>query len=33
MFKDLSMRIFLFHLVAYVAVTALSAAVNLWLTP
>ncbi len=33
MFKDLSMRIFLFHLVAYVAVTALSAAVNLGLTP
>jgi cyanate permease len=33
MFKDPSMRIFLFHLVAFFAVTALSAAVNLWLTP
>ena len=33
MFKDLSMRIFLGHLLAYVAVTALSAVVNLWLTP
>ena len=33
MFKDLSMRIFLGHLVAYVVVTALCAAVNLYLTP
>jgi hypothetical protein len=33
MFKDLSMRIFLGHLVAYVVVTALCAAVNLWLSP
>ncbi len=33
MFKDLSMRIFLGHLVAYVAVTLICAAVNLWLTP
>ncbi len=33
MFKDLSMRIFLGHLVAYLVVTALCAAVNLWLTP
>ena len=33
MFKDLSMRIFLGHLVAYVAVTAICAGVNLWLTP
>ena len=33
MFNDLSMRIFLGHLVAYVAVTAISAGVNLWLTP
>ena len=32
-FKDLSMRIFLGHLVAYVAVTLICAAVNLWLTP
>ena len=31
--KDLSMRIFLGHLVAYVAVTLICAAVNLWLTP
>ncbi len=33
MFKDLSMRIFLGHLVAYVVVTAICAGVNLWLTP
>jgi 2TM domain-containing protein len=33
MFKDLSMRIFLGHLVAFVAVTLICAAVNLWLTP
>ena len=33
MFKNLSMRIFLGHLVAYVAVTLICAAVNLWLTP
>ena len=32
MFKDLSMR-FLGHLMAYVAVTLICAAVNLWLTP
>jgi hypothetical protein len=33
MFKDLSMHIFLGHLAAYVAVTLICAAVNLWLTP
>ena len=33
MFNDLSMRIFLGHLATYVAVTAISAGVNLWLTP
>ncbi|MGZ5849995.1 MAG: 2TM domain-containing protein, partial [Methyloceanibacter sp.] len=33
MFKDLSMRTFLGHLVAYVVVTAVCAGVNLWLTP
>jgi 2TM domain-containing protein len=33
MFKDLSMRIFLGHLVAYVVVTAICAAINLWLSP
>jgi 2TM domain len=33
MFKDLSMRIFLGHFVAYVVVTALCAAVNFYLTP
>ncbi|MGA7456637.1 MAG: 2TM domain-containing protein [Methyloceanibacter sp.] len=33
MFKDLSMRIFLGHLAAYVAVTLICAGVNLWLTP
>jgi 2TM domain len=32
-FKDLSMRIFLGHLVAFVVITAGLAAVNLWLTP
>ena len=33
MFKDLPMRIFLGHLVAYLAVTLICAGVNLWLTP
>jgi hypothetical protein len=33
MFKDLSMRIFLAHLVAYVVVVAISAAINIWLAP
>jgi hypothetical protein len=33
MFKDLSMRIFLAHFVAFVVATAGLAAVNLWLTP
>jgi hypothetical protein len=33
MFNDLSMRIFLGHLVTYVVVTAISAGINLWLTP
>jgi predicted membrane channel-forming protein YqfA (hemolysin III family) len=33
MFKDLSMRIFLGHVVAFVVITAGLAAVNLWLTP
>lgn len=33
MFEDLSMRIFLAHLVAFVAGTLICAAVNLWLTP
>ena len=33
MFKDLPMRIFLSHLVTFVAVTAICAGVNLWLTP
>jgi hypothetical protein len=33
MFKDLSMRIFLAHLVAFVVITAGLTAVNLWLTP
>jgi 2TM domain len=32
-FKDLSMRIFLVHLAAFVAGTLICAAVNLWLTP
>jgi len=33
MFKDLPMRIFLGHLVAYLAATLICAAVNLWLAP
>jgi len=33
MFKDLEMRVFLAHLVAFVVITAIIAAVNLWLTP
>jgi hypothetical protein len=33
MFKDLSMRIFLGHFVAFVAVALICAAINLWLTP
>jgi 2TM domain len=33
MFKDASMRIFLGHLVAYLAVTGVAAAINLWLAP
>lgn len=33
MFKDLSMRIFLIHLAAFVVGTAICAGVNLWLTP
>jgi 2TM domain-containing protein len=33
MFKDLPMRIFLGHLVAYLAVTLTCVGVNLWLTP
>jgi hypothetical protein len=33
MLKDLSMRIFLGHLVAYVAVSAICAIINLWLAP
>jgi hypothetical protein len=33
MFKDPSMRIFLAHLAAYVAVTLICAGVNHWLTP
>jgi hypothetical protein len=33
MFKDLSMRIFFIHLVAFVTGTLLLAAINLWLTP
>ncbi len=33
MFKDLSMRVFLIHLAAFVAGTLICAAVNLWLTP
>ena len=32
-FKDLSMRIFLAHLLAFIAVVLISAALNLWLTP
>jgi hypothetical protein len=33
MFKDLSMRVFLVHLVAFVAIVALLAALNLWFAP
>jgi hypothetical protein len=33
MFKDLSMRIFVAHLVAYVVVVVISAAINIWLAP
>jgi pimeloyl-ACP methyl ester carboxylesterase len=33
MFKDLSRRIFLIHVVAFVTATLISAAINLWLTP
>jgi hypothetical protein len=33
MFKDLEMRVFLAHLVAFVVITAIVAAINLWLTP
>jgi hypothetical protein len=33
MFKDLAMRVFLVHLAAFVAGTAICAGVNLWLTP
>jgi 2TM domain len=33
MFKELSMRIFVIHLAAFVAGTLVCAAVNLWLTP
>jgi hypothetical protein len=33
MFKDLSMRVFLVHLAAFVVVTAGLAAVNLWFAP
>jgi 2TM domain-containing protein len=33
MFKDLPMRIFLGHLMAYLAVTLICAGVNLWLAP
>jgi len=33
MFKDLSMRIFVIHLAAFVVGTAICASVNLWLTP
>ncbi|MGE5260470.1 MAG: 2TM domain-containing protein [Actinomycetota bacterium] len=33
MFNDASMRIFLGHLVAYIAVTLICAGVNLWLSP
>jgi hypothetical protein len=32
-FEDLEMRVFLAHLVAYVVIVALLAAINLWLTP
>jgi hypothetical protein len=33
MFKDLSMRIFLAHIVAYVVIVAISATINIWLAP
>jgi 2TM domain len=33
MFKDLSMRVFLAHLAAYVVLTAALAAINLWYAP
>jgi Kef-type K+ transport system membrane component KefB len=33
LFKDLEMRVFLAHLVAFVVITAIVAAINLWLTP
>ena len=33
MFKDLSMRVFVIHLVAFVAGTLICAAINLWLMP
>jgi hypothetical protein len=33
MFKDLAMRVFLVHLVAYVVIVALLAAINIWLAP
>ncbi|HEU4475977.1 MAG TPA: 2TM domain-containing protein [Methyloceanibacter sp.] len=33
MFKDLEMRVFLAHLVAFVVITAIIAGINLWLTP
>jgi len=33
MFKDLSMRVFLVHLVAFLVGTLICAAINLWLTP
>jgi cobalamin synthase len=32
-FKDLEMRVFLAHLVAFVVITAILAGINLWLTP
>ena len=33
LFKDLAMRVFVAHLAAFIAVTLISAGVNLWLTP
>jgi hypothetical protein len=33
MFKDLAMRVFLAHLVAYMVIVALLAAINLWFAP
>jgi hypothetical protein len=33
MFKDLAMRVFLAHLVAFIAGVVICAAINLWLTP